>query len=470
MRKRIYIRDLKKYTGKEIEIYARINTRRDQGKMIFFDLIDSSGVVQGVVLHKSNAMSRAKETKEGYIVSVKGMINARPENNIKEDVQNGDIEIEILEISIINESKTAPFPIDKTVDVNENIRLKYRYLDLRSERMQKNIKNRFKVQQFVRNYLTEKDFLEIETPLLSAPTPEGARSFIVPSRLDPGKFYALPQSPQQYKQLLMVADFDKYFQFARCLRDEDSRGDRQPEFTQLDMEMSFVSEEDLMNLNEELLIFLIKKLYPEKKIQEIPFPRMTYKEVMEKYGTDRPDIRENKEDNDLLAFLWVVDFPMFEKVDKDNNFDNATNWTFTHNPFSKPKDESMEDFINKRNIENILSTQYDIVLNGFEIGGGSIRNHDPDMLRNTFEIMGYDQKRIKENFGHMLEALSFGAPPHGGIAWGFDRLLMILEKEKSIREVIPFAKTGEGKDLMLNAPTEVSKEQLEELKINLLDD
>ncbi len=466
MKKRIYIKDLEKYIGQEVEIYARVKTRRDQGKMIFFDFKDSSGFVQGVVLPKSAAMEVAKNIREDFIVSVIGNVNERPEKNKNPDVQNGNIELEILEMSIINESEVVPFPIDtNTQEINENIRLEYRYLDLRSERMNKNIKNRFKVQQFIRNYLANQDFIEIETPLLSAPTPEGARSFIVPSRLESGKFYALPQSPQQYKQLLMVADFDRYFQFARCLRDEDSRGDRQPEFTQMDLEMSFVTEEDIIQLNEKMLVELIEKLYPEKQIQEIPFPRMTYKEVMEKYGTDRPDIRKDKNNNNLLAFLWVTDFPMFEKVSDDNNFDGAAQWTFTHNPFSRPKDEFIDDFVNAKNIENILSTQYDIVLNGFEIGGGSIRNHKPEMLKKTFEIMGYSEERIQDNFGHMLKALSFGAPPHGGIAWGFDRLLMILENEKSIREVIPFAKTGEGKDLMLGAPNKVSDEQLSELKL-----
>ncbi len=468
MKKRIYIKDLKKHIGENIEVYARVNTRRDQGKMIFFDFQDPTGLVQGVVLPKSDAMEDAKKIKENFVVLIKGNINERPENNKKEGVLNGDIELEVMELLVINTSEIIPFPLDDTSNINENTRLKYRYLDLRSERMKKNVKNRFRVQQFIRKYLANQGFIEIETPILSAPTPEGARSFVVPSRLDAGEFYALPQSPQQYKQLLMVADFDKYFQFARCLRDEDSRGDRQPEFTQMDLEMSFVSEEDIMRLNEELLITLVEELYPEKKIQEIPFPRMTYNDVMEKYGTDRPDIRKDKSDNDLLAFLWVTDFPMFEKVADDNNFDDAKNWTFTHNPFSKPKDEYMADFMSGKNVENILSTQYDIVLNGFEIGGGSIRSHKPDMLRKTFEIMGYDQKRIEENFGHMLEALSFGAPPHGGIAWGFDRLLMILEKEKSIREVIPFAKTGEGKDLMLDAPGEITEKQLAELMIKLV--
>jgi aspartyl-tRNA synthetase len=260
----------------------------------------------------------------------------------------------------------------------------------------------------------------------------------------------------------MVGGLEKYFQFARCMRDEDMRGDRQPEFTQLDMEMSFVSEEDVMALNEELLISLVKEHYPEKKIQQIPFPRMTYKEAMEKYGNDRPDIREDKNDPNLLAFLWVIDFPMFEKTG-DENYDDTGEWTFTHNPFSKPKDRYMSQFMSGENIGDILSTQYDITLNGFEIGGGSIRNHESSAQRKTFEIMGYNQDRIEASFGHMLKALDFGAPPHGGIAWGFDRLMMLLENEPNIREVIPFAKTGDGKDVMMHAPSDISSKSKKEL-------
>lgn len=332
--------------------------------------------------------------------------------------------------------------------------------------MQKNIRARHVLQKFVRNYLSENDFIEVETPLLSAPTPEGSRSYIVPSRLSPGTFYSLPQSPQQYKQLLMVAGFERYFQFARCMRDEDTRGDRQPEFTQLDMELSFVTEEDVMNLNEKILVELVTKFYPEKRIQQVSFPRMTYKEAMEKYGNDRPDIRENKKDENLLAFLWVTDFPAFEPTGEDN-VDGTGEWTFTHNPFAKPKDEYMEDFIAMKNIGNIISTQYDITLNGFEIGGGSIRNHKSEWQRKAFEIMGYDNERIESNFGHMLTALDSGAPPHGGIAWGFDRLVMLFENEPNIREVIPFAKTGEGRDPMMEAPAKVSDKQLNELHIKL---
>lgn len=465
MSDRIYIKDLSSKKGEEVTIKGWIEVRRDQGKMIFLDFRDATGLVQGVILPGSEALEVGKTVRPEWVVEITGKVNERPEKNKKEGVLNGDIELEILQINVLNESETLPFPIDgDTREVDENVRLKYRYVDLRNARMQKNVRNRAKAQKFIRDFLTEDNFVEIETPLMSAPTPEGSRSFVIPSRIWKGNYYSLPQSPQQYKQLLMVSGFEKYFQFPKCMRDEDSRGDRQPEFTQLDMEMSFVEEEDIIALNEKLLIELVQKVYPEKKIQQIPFPRMSYKEAMEKYETDRPDIREDKNDPNLLAFLWVVDFPMFEKTEEDN-VDGTGEWTFTHNPFSKPKEEFMDDFYNKKNVGEILTSQYDIILNGFEIGGGSIRANQSKTLRNTFEIMGYNQERINKNFGHMLTALDFGAPPHGGIAWGFDRLLMVLENEPNIREVIPFAKTSEGKDLLMDSPTDISTEQKIELGI-----
>lgn len=464
---RTLIRNLGEHKGETVTIKGWVSVRRDQGKMVFFDFRDMTGLVQGVVLPQSAAIDIAKEIRTEFVVEIEGKVNERPEKNRNDKIQNGDIELEVLGINILNTSEPLPFPIDgNTLEVDENVRLQYRYLDLRNPRMQKNIKRRFDLQKFIRDYLAKENFTEIETPLLSAPTPEGSRSFVVPSRNYRGNFYSLPQSPQQYKQLLMVGGFERYFQFAKCMRDEDTRGDRQPEFTQLDLEMSFVDEEDVIALNENLLIALVEAHYPEKRIQQVPFPRMTYAEAMEKYGNDRPDIRENKEDADLLAFLWITDFPMFERTGEDN-VDGTGEWTFTHNPFSRPKSASMEDFTNKQNIAGILTTQYDITLNGLEIGGGSIRNHQAAALRNTFEIMGYGAERIESNFGHMLRALDFGAPPHGGIAWGFDRLLMVLENEPNIREVIPFAKTGEGKDLMMNAPSDIAQQQKTELGIRL---
>jgi aspartyl-tRNA synthetase len=292
------------------------------------------------------------------------------------------------------------------------------------------LRMRGKVAQLVREELTNEGFVEIETPMFTRSTPEGARDYVVPARLSPGDFYALPQSPQQYKQLLMAAGVEKYFQLARCMRDEDLRGDRQPEFTQVDLEMSFATEEDVIALNEKVLISIVEKLYPEKKIQQVPFPRMTYAEAMEKYDSDRPDIREDKDDPNLLAFLWIVDFPFFEKTADSDDPQATGEWTFTHNPFSLSKPEHVENLKNQANIGDIVAAQYDITLNGFEIGGGSIRAHDPAVLRSILQILGHSDEKIDASFGHMLRALGSGCPPHGGIAWGF------------IREVIAFPKTA----------------------------
>lgn len=460
---RTYIKELEKKVGETVTIKGWVDIRRDQGKLIFFDFRDMTGYVQGVVLPNAKAVHEvASKIRPEWVVEVEGKINARPEKNVQKEKQNGAIELEILKITVLNEAQTPPIDVrGDGREIGEESRLTYRYLDLRRPRLQKNIRDRHAINLFVRNWLTKEGFTEIETPLLTKSTIDtGSRNFLVPSRLENGKFYALPQSPQQYKQLFMVAGMEKYFQFAKCFRDEDSRGDRQPEFTQLDMEMSFVEREDVMALNEKLLIDLVKTIAPHKKIQQIPFPRLSYKEAMEKYNSDKPDIRTDKNDPNLLAFCWVVDFPFFEKTDEGA-------WTFTHNPFSAPNPEHREWLMKKEHIGDILTTQYDITLNGFEIGGGSIRNHKGEALKKVLEIIGQTPEKIEVGFGHMIEAFSYGAPPHGGIAWGVDRFMAILQNEPNIREVIAFAKTGEGRDLMMKAPSEVSEEQLKELGIEI---
>ena len=465
---RIFVIQALENKGKKVKVSGWVHVRRDHGKIIFIDLRDRSGLLQ-VVFAPSKiedgavVYENAKKLRSEWVVSIEGTVNERPANSQNTELPTGSIELFAEGLEILSESQTSPFDIsDERVmnEVSEELTMKYKYLDLRRVKRTRNLTLRHRITKIVRDFLDNEGFLEIETPILTKSTPEGARDYLVPSRLQRGTFYALPQSPQQYKQLLMVGGIEKYFQIARCFRDEDTRGDRQPEFTQLDLEMSFVEREDVMALNEKLLIEIIQKLFPEKKIQETPFPRLSYKDAMEKYETDRPDLRNDKNDPNLLAFCWVVDFPFFERTDKGA-------WTFTHNPFSAPKSEFMDDLLAQKNIAEILTTQYDIVLNGLEIGGGSIRNHKPEALEAVFKIMGFDEQRITENFGHMLEAFKFGAPPHGGIAWGFDRLVMILANEPNIREVIAFPKTGDGRDLMMNAPSGVSTEQLLELGISI---
>jgi aspartyl-tRNA synthetase len=459
--KRTYIKDLKEKIGEEVVIKGWVNVRRDQGKMVFADMRDMTGLVQCVVLPNSEAIETAKEMRTEWVLSINGIVNKRPEKNINAGVQNGDIEIEIKNIEVLNKAETLPFEISSdTKEVNEDARLKYRYLDLRSERMQKNIRMRDKIISFFRDYMHKNDFVEIETPIMMKGTPEGSREYVVPSRLWKGKFYVLPQSPQQFKQLSMVAGFEKYFQIARCMRDEDSRGDRQPEFTQLDFEMSFVEQEDVLQYTEEMFIELVKTLYPNKKITETPFPRFTFVEVMEKYKKDKPDLRKNKEDADELAFVWITDFPMFEK--KDDRTIGAA-----HHPFCSIKPEDKEKFMKGEDIFNIRANSYDLVLNGFELSSGSIRIHDRAEQKQVFKLLEISEEEQQKKFGHMLEAFTYGAPPHGGFAPGIDRTVMLLQNEPNIREVIAFPKTGEGKDLMMNAPSEISEKQLKELGLEI---
>lgn len=462
--KRTMHRAAAELAGQEIEICGWVNARRDMGKIVFLDMRDRSGLLQVVAVPSeldADSAARLPELRNEYCLRIRGTVQARGAKQVNPNLPTGQVELLAKSVEILNAAKTPPFELDDTSKVNEEVRLRYRYLDLRSARMLKNVILRDAVTSFFRDFLHREGFLEVETPMLTKSTGEtGAREFVVPSRLHPGNFYSLPQSPQQFKQLLMVAGIEKYFQIARCFRDEDQRGDRQPDFTQLDLEMSFVEQEDVLRLIERMLIEMVKACAPGKRIQQVPFPRLTYAEAMAKYNSDKPDLRENKNDPNLLAFCWVVDFPFFE----DNG---EGGWTFTHNPFSSPKPEHMDLLMKKERIGEILTTQYDIVLNGFEAGGGSIRNHRPEALHKVLEIMGVDEADIQRRFGHMLEAFEFGAPPHGGIAPGIDRIVMILANEPNIREVITFPKTGDARDPLMGAPSPIEEKRLKEAHIEI---
>lgn len=572
----------KSHEGKKVKLAGWVNRRRDHGGVIFIDLRDRYGVTQIVSDPETHQEAHEKmdEIRSEFVIQIEGTVQARPDGQKNPNLETGEIEVVVESLTILNPSKTPPFEIDNEKEVGEDIRLKYRYLDLRRDKMKKNILLRHQMVKTIRDYFDKNEFVEVETPILIKGTPEGSREYIVPSRIYPGNFYVLPQSPQQLKQLLMVAGFDRYFQIARCFRDEDQRGDRQPEFTQLDLEMSFVEEKDVMEMNEKILIELTEKFRPDKKIKDKPFPVLTYHDAMNTYGSDKPDLRYDLPftdvsdiaekcgfsvfksaieaggmvkalnvpggqkftrkdiedltevaqiykakglayiyveeeglrspiikffseeelntivertkakpgdviffaadkfevaceslgqvrqavarkleiiDPDLFAFCWVVDFPMFERDEETGQL------AAMHHPFTSPK--NLEDM--KTDPENAIARAYDVVLNGSEIGGGSIRIHDQEMQARVFEILGISQENAKERFGHMLEAFTYGAPPHGGIAWGIDRLVMIFADEPNIREVIAFPKDQKAKDLMLGAPSEMPEAQLDELGIKV---
>ncbi len=462
MQGRTHIKDLPTKVGQEVTIAGWVDIRRDHGKLIFIDLRDASGKVQMVALpNHQEAHAQANTVRPEWVLKVTGKVNKRPEKLINKNEPLGSVELEVLRLEVLNEALTPPIDVrGDGMEIGEETRLKYRYLDLRRPRLQRNIRMRDKVITFFREYMHRHDFVEIETPILMKGTPEGSREYLVPSRLEKGKFYALPQSPQQFKQLSMVAGFERYFQIARCMRDEDLRGDRQPEFTQLDYEMSFVNQEEVLGFTEPIFIELVKTLFPEKKITSVPFPRLTYAECMKKYGSDKPDLRKNKDDKDELAFAWIVDFPMFEKTDEGEI-------QAAHHPFCSIKEEDVEKFMKGEDIFGVRANSYDLVLNGYELSSGSIRIHKSDMQKKVFELLKISEDEQQKKFAHMLEAFTYGAPPHGGFAPGIDRIVMLMLGEPNIREVIAFPKTGEGRDLMMNAPSEPNAKQLKELGIKL---
>jgi len=459
MNKRIVISELSQLVGSTATISGWVQVRRDHGKLAFFEIRDRSGLVQAVYFRAGRDLDTVVDTlRPEFVVEVTGLVKARPEKMINPDHPTGSIEFEIEQLQVLAAAETPPFEITEvTANLSENIRMQYRYLDLRRTQMHENLKFRHKLIKTFRDYLDSKDFIEVETPILAKSSPEGARDFLVPSRISPAAAYALPQAPQQFKQLLMIAGIERYYQIARCFRDEDLRNDRQPEFTQLDLEMSFVDQEDILTFTEEMMTSVVTKLLPEKTLPS-KFTRISYSDSIKKYGTDKPDLRSNPDDPSELAFAWVVDFPLFEKTPEGHI-------TYAHNPFAQPHADDIHllESGNEADLLRVRAYSFDLVLNGYEISSGSIRIHKPELQRSIFKRYGLSEEEIENRFGDFLKAFNYGTPPHGGLAPGLDRLAMVLLNEQSIREVIAFPKTGDMRDLMLKSPSQIGPKAMREL-------
>ncbi len=444
-------------TGKEVTLCGWVANRRDHGKLVFIDIRDRYGLTQVVFIPKESgeAYKTAQELRNEFVIKLKGKVNKRPGGTINPKLATGEVEVLAFELEILNPSNTPPFEIQDDIEITEELRLKYRYLDLRRNKVLNNLILRSNLYKIIRGYLAGRDFIECETPILTKSTPEGARDYLVPARLNPGQFFALPQSPQLFKQILMVSGIEKYYQIAKCFRDEDLRADRQPEFTQLDIEMSFIDEEDVFSLTEGLMKLILKEL---KNIDlPVPFARITYKEAMEKYQSDKPDLRPST--GTEFAFCWVVDFPLFKFNAEEKR------WESEHHPFTAPAEEDLENL--EKAPDKVRSRSYDLVLNGMELGSGSIRIHRQELQEKIFNIIGLEKEEIRKRFGFLLEAFQFGAPPHGGVAFGLDRLLAILAGENSIREVITFPKNSNAFCPLTSAPSDVDDKQLRELGISI---
>ncbi|MDP8261571.1 MAG: aspartate--tRNA ligase [Candidatus Kappaea frigidicola] len=441
----------KENIGETVTLCGWVARRRDHGGLIFIDIRDRYGFTQVDFFSKNKELfNEVKKLRSEFVISVEGLVQERPKGTENDNLPTGYIEVHATKLEILNEAETPPFEIEDDSEISDENRLKYRYLDLRRNKMTKNIILRHKVCKVMRDVLDKDGFIEVETPILTKSTPEGARDYLVPSRVNQGSFYALPQSPQLFKQILMVAGLEKYFQIAKCFRDEDLRADRQPEFTQLDMEMSFVEQEDIFNISEKV----IKEIFKQAAGVDIktPFVKISHKEAMEKYKTDKPDLRSGDE---KYSFVWVVDFPLFKYNEADKR------WESEHHPFTSPYKEDIK--LLDDDPGKVRSSSYDLVINGAEIASGSIRINKKDLQRKIFEIINMPEDEINARFGFLLEAFEYGAPPHGGIAFGLDRLLTLITGDESIRDVIAFPKTQRALCPLTNAPSLVDGKQLTEL-------